>query len=119
MVTVYALIVFKLIKHTIVKKKVFTYQKRLQLKTFTNAHTHTHKFGRCISLIDFCCCCYLSIAVAPPSPDRRDGLAVRASASRSGGRGFEPWTGHTKDLKMVPTDFLSDTRSYQRTDPLL
>ena len=31
--------------------------------------------------------------------DRRDGLVVRASASRSGGRGFEPRPGHTKDLK--------------------
>ena len=30
---------------------------------------------------------------------RRDGLVVRASASRSGGHGFEPQPGHTKDIK--------------------
>ena len=30
---------------------------------------------------------------------RHDGLVVRASASRSGGRGFEPRPGHTKDFK--------------------
>ena len=31
---------------------------------------------------------------------QRDGLVVRASASRSGGRGFEPRLGHTKDFKI-------------------
>ena len=30
---------------------------------------------------------------------RRDGLVVRASASRTGGRGFKPRSGHTKDYK--------------------
>ena len=45
------------------------------------------------------------------SIDWHDGLVVRASASRSGGLGFEPWPGHTKDLqKRVPTAFLSDAR---------
>ena len=34
--------------------------------------------------------------------NRCDVLVVRASASRSGGRGIEPRPGHTKDFKMVP-----------------
>ena len=43
--------------------------------------------------------------------DRRDGLVVRASASPSGGRGFEPWPSHTKDLKNgTYLAFLSDAR---------
>ena len=43
---------------------------------------------------------------------RRDGLVVRASASRSGGRRFEPRPGRVipKTFKMVPTAFLSDAR---------
>ena len=41
--------------------------------------------------------------------NRRGGLVVKASASRSPGRGFEPRLGHTKDFKMVPTA-LSDAQ---------
>ena len=42
---------------------------------------------------------------------RRDGPVVRASASRSGGRGFEPRPGHTKDFKNgILTAFLSGAR---------
>ena len=62
---------------------------------------------------------------------RHDGLVVRASASRSGGRGFEPRPGHTKDFKngtycllVRHSAFKSgegklNTRSYQWTKPLL
>ena len=62
---------------------------------------------------------------------RRDGLVVRASASRSGGRGFEPRPGHTKDFKNGTYCLLVrrstfkngegklNTRSYQWTNPLL
>ena len=39
----------------------------------------------------------------------RDSIVVRASASRSGGRGFEPWPSHTKDFKNGAA-FLSDAR---------
>ena len=62
---------------------------------------------------------------------RRDGLVVRASASRSGGRGFELRPGHTKDFKNGTYCLLVrrsafkngegklNTRSYQWTNPLL
>ena len=42
---------------------------------------------------------------------RRDGLVVRASASRSGGCGFEPRPSHTKDFTMVPIYCLLVRRS--------
>ena len=62
---------------------------------------------------------------------RRDGLVVRASASRSGGRGFKPRPGHTKDFKSGTYCLLVrhsafkngegklNMRSYQWTNPLL
>ena len=66
---------------------------------------------------------------AVPFINRRDVHVVRAFASPSGGRGFEPLPGHTKK-KMVPSAFLADAwyskngegklnmRSYQWTVPL-
>ena len=35
---------------------------------------------------------------------------------RSGGCGFEPWPGHTKDLKIVPTAFLPGARQFKNDE---
>ena len=61
-----------------------------------------HWRGDMPTLVYFCCSNILGY--------RRDGLVVRASASRSGGRGFEPRRVIPKTLKMVPTAFLSGTQ---------
>ena len=52
------------------------------------------------SLCALACCHKWILACTFDLFDRRDGRVVRASASRSGGRGFDPRPGHTKDFKI-------------------